>query len=57
MGKEIPGGLDGEALTNVSRGSGEERLYRVESKGFAQTLSRTEVDGRFYLNYARLEKA
>ena len=57
MGKEIPDGLDGKTLTNVSRGRGEERVYRVESKGFAQTLSRAEVDGRFYLNFARLEKA
>ena len=55
-GQEIPGGLDGETLTNASRARGEERVYRVESKGFAQVLSRTEVDGRFYLNYARLEK-
>ncbi len=50
-------GLDGEALTNFSRGRGDEQFYRVESKSFAQTLSRTEVDGRFYLNFARLEKA
>lgn len=50
-------GLDGEALTNFSRARGEERIYRVESKGFAQTLSRTGVDGRFYLNFARLERA
>ena len=57
MGKKPPKGLDGEALTNVSRARGEERLYRVESKDFAQTLSRTEADGRFYLNFARLEKA
>ena len=57
MGKEIPGGLDGEALTKTPRAMGEERLYRVESKDFAQTLSRAEVDGRFYLNFARLEKA
>ncbi len=56
MGKEIPGGLDGETLTKVSRARGEERLYRVESKEFSQTLSRIEVDGRFYLNYAKLEK-
>ncbi|MCY3825585.1 MAG: alkaline phosphatase family protein [Nitrospinae bacterium] len=56
MGKETCG-LDGEALTSVSRGRGEERVYRVDSKGFAQTLSRAEVDGRFYLNFARLEKA
>lgn len=57
MGKETPNGLDGEALTNVLRGRGEERVYRVESKEFSQTLSRAEVDGRFYLNFARLEKA
>ena len=57
MGQEIPGGLDGETLLSVSKGRGEERVYRVESKGFAQTLSRAEVDGRFYLDFARLEKA
>ena len=57
MGKESPEGLDGEALTNFSRARGEERIYRVESKDFAQTLSRAEVDGRFYLNFARLERA
>ena len=57
MGQEIPGGLDGETLLSVSRGRGEERVYRVESKEFSQTLSRAEVDGRFYLNFARLEKA
>ncbi len=56
MGKETSG-LDGEALTKMPRARGEERLYRVESKDFAQTLSRTEADGRFYLNFARLEKA
>ena len=56
MGKETSG-LDGEALTKMSGAKGEERLYRVESKDFAQTLSRAEVDGRFYLNFARLEKA
>ena len=56
MGKETSG-LDGEALTKMPRARGEERLYRVESKDFAQTLSRAEADGRFYLNFARLEKA
>lgn len=50
-------GLDGETLTNFSRGRGDEQFYRVESKSFAQTLSRMEADGRFYLNFARLEKA
>ena len=57
MGKKPPEGLDGEALTKVARARGKEQIYRVESKNFAQTLSRTEVDGRFYLNFARLEKA
>ena len=57
MGKETPGNLAGETLTNFSRRRGEERVYRVESKDFAQTLSRAEVDGRFYLNFARLERA
>ena len=56
MGQETYG-LDGEALTKMPRARGEERLYRVESKDFAQTLSRAEADGRFYLNFARLEKA
>ena len=56
MGKETSG-LDGESLLSVSRAKGEERIYRVESKDAAQTLSRTEADGRFYLNFARLEKA
>ena len=57
IGKKTPEGLDGEALTEVARARGKEQIYRVESKNFAQTLSRTEVDGRFYLNFARLEKA
>ena len=57
MGKESPEGLDGKAFTKMPRARGEERVYRVESNDFAQTLSRTEVDGRFYLNFARLEKA
>ena len=57
MGKKTPGGLDGETLTETPRAMGEERLYRVESKEFSQTLLRVEVDGRFYLNFARLEKA
>ncbi len=56
-GKRVPGGLDGETLTNVSKGRGEERIYRIESKDFTQTLLRSEVDGRFYLDFARLEKA
>ena len=57
IGKKTPEGLDGEALTEVARARGKEQIYRVESKNFAQTLSRTEVNGRFYLNFARLEKA
>ena len=57
MGKKPPGGLDGKVLTTESGSRGEERVYRVESKDFTQTLSRTEVDGRFYLNFAKLEKA
>ena len=56
MGKETSG-LDGESLTKTPRARGEERIYRVESKDFAQTLSRAEADGRFYLNFARLERA
>ncbi len=57
MGKESPEGLGGESLTKTPWARGEERIYRVESKDFAQTLSRAEVDGRFYLNFARLERA
>lgn len=56
MGQETSG-LDGESLIKTPRARGEERLYRVESKDFAQTLSRAEADGRFYLNFARLERA
>lgn len=57
MGKSPPEDIDGDSLARMSDARGEERVYRVESKDFAQTLSRTEVDGRFYLNFARLEKA
>ncbi len=55
-GEKPPPGLDGQSLTQTPRGRGEERIYRVESRGCVQTLSRTEVEGRFYLNYARLER-
>ena len=58
MGKEIPGNLDGETLTKTFR----EGKEKSGSTGWNRKVSRkrsraAEVDGRFYLNYARLEKA
>ena len=57
LGEKAPRGLDGETLAKASRAKGERRIYRVESRDFAQTLSRREADGRFYLDFVKLEKA
>jgi len=47
----------GRIAAKASEARGETRIYRVESKDSLQTLSRAEADGRFYLNFVKLEKA
>lgn len=57
LGKKTPRGLDGKTLARASQAKGKRRIYRVESRDFAQTLSRREAEGRFYLDFVKLEKA
>lgn len=57
LGKRTPRGLDGDTLAKAPGPEGKTRIYRVESKDSLQTLARAEVNGRFYLNFVKPEKA